>query len=109
MVRLDRGMSYVEVLVSVILLGTAGVAVLGAAASAARGASTQRAVADSQIVLAAASDGLSGVTPVACAQALAEGALMRLRCGERCFERYFEDLRCDKQAGHAPAVGLALC
>ena len=45
----------------------------------------------------------------ACAQALAEGALMRLRCGERCFERYFEDLRCDKQAGHAPAVGLALC
>ena len=45
----------------------------------------------------------------ACAQALAEGALMRLRCGERCFERYFEDLRCDRQAGHAPAVGLALC
>ena len=45
----------------------------------------------------------------ACAQALAEGALMRLRCGERCFERYFQDLRCDKQAGHAPAVGLALC
>ena len=69
--RSDRGMSYVEVLVSVILLGTAGVAVLGAAASAARGASTQRTVADSQIVLAAASDGLNGVTPVACAQAMA--------------------------------------
>ena len=28
----------------------------------------------------------------ACATAIAEGALMRLKCGERCFERYRREL-----------------
>lgn len=44
-----------------------------------------------------------------CAQALAEGALMRLTCGARCFERYFSDLRCDRQTDDVPAARHALC
>jgi hypothetical protein len=33
-----------------------------------------------------------------CGQFIAEGALMRLVCGERCFKRYSEELRCEETA-----------
>ena len=43
-----------------------------------------------------------------CAQFIAEGALMRLVCGERCFERYSKELKVDQQAypqaWHRPAA-----
>ncbi|MCU1392954.1 MAG: spaP [Ilumatobacteraceae bacterium] len=67
--RRDSGFSYVEVLVSVLLLGTAGVAVLGAAAQTGRGATVLRTQSDVQTALAATSDALNGITPVACATA----------------------------------------
>ncbi|CAN5885887.1 hypothetical protein BH11PSE13_BH11PSE13_40370 [soil metagenome] len=44
-----------------------------------------------------------------CTQALAEGALMRLLCGARCFERYFGDLTGSTQNDHTSANGFALC
>lgn len=80
----DRGISYVEVLVTVVLLGIAGVAVLGAAAGASKGATTQRAVADMQLVLASTADALTGVAPVPCTgataayQVLADARLVQL-------------------------------
>jgi choice-of-anchor A domain-containing protein/prepilin-type N-terminal cleavage/methylation domain-containing protein len=67
----DRGFSLVEVLVSIVLLGTAGVAVLGAMAASAKGSSTHRGVADAQTAIAAASEALMGIKPVPCASAAA--------------------------------------
>ena len=67
----ERGFSYPEVLVAVVLLGTAGVAVLGAAAGTGRGAAVFRSLSDTETALTATSDALNGITPVACASALA--------------------------------------
>ena len=38
----------------------------------------------------------------ACAQFIAEGALMRLVCGERCFERYSQELKANQHAYPEP-------
>jgi choice-of-anchor A domain-containing protein len=65
----DAGFSFVEVLVSVVILGLAGVAVLGAAAAAARGSSVQRSHSNAQSVIAAAADEIMGMTPVVCSSA----------------------------------------
>lgn len=62
----DAGLSFVEVLVSVVILGLAGVAVLGAAAASARGSALQRNHANAQSVTAAAADVVMGITPVTC-------------------------------------------
>lgn len=62
-VRRDLGATFIEILVSVVLLGTAGVAVLTALATAAAGASTQRSVAEAQSSLASAGDAVSEADP----------------------------------------------
>lgn len=68
----DRGFSLVEVLVAVVVLGLAGVSVLGAAAAAARGSGTHRDVANAQaVVVAAAADAIMGARPQPCLQAQA--------------------------------------
>jgi hypothetical protein len=54
--RHDNGSTFVEVLVSIVLLGTVGVAVLTAVAASARGASVHHDVADVQAALATAAD-----------------------------------------------------
>lgn len=69
--RRDNGFSLVEVLVSIVLLGTAGVAILGAVGASAQGATTHRQQADSQAVIAAGSEVLMGIKPVACTAAAA--------------------------------------
>ena len=38
-----------------------------------------------------------------CARFIGEGALMRLVCGERCFDRYELELRCEDAGGSRPA------
>ena len=67
--RRDNGFSLVEVLVSIVLLGTAGVVILGAVGASAQGATTQGQQADSQAVIAAGSEVLMGIKPVACTSA----------------------------------------
>jgi Tfp pilus assembly protein PilV len=67
--RRDNGFSVVEVLASIVLLGTAGVAILGAVEASAQGATTQRQQADSQAVIAAGSEVLMGIKPAACTSA----------------------------------------
>lgn len=62
----DGGFSLVELLVSISLLGIAGVSVLGAAAAAARGSGDHRQVADTQSVTAAVADAITGLQPVPC-------------------------------------------
>jgi Tfp pilus assembly protein PilV len=57
--RRDAGFGLVEVLVSVVLLGTVGAAVLASVAAAAVGASTQRDVAAAQTAVSAAADDLA--------------------------------------------------
>jgi type II secretory pathway pseudopilin PulG len=57
----DRGATFIEVLVSVVILGTAGVAVLTALAAAATGASAHRSVSESQSALATAGDAITTV------------------------------------------------
>jgi type II secretory pathway pseudopilin PulG len=63
--RRDCGTTYIELLVSIVLLGTVGVAVLTALGAAATGARTHREVADAQLVLAQAGDQLTQVLPQA--------------------------------------------
>lgn len=67
----DGGFSLVEVLVSIVLIGTAGVAILGAVGASARGANVHRQQADAQAVVASGSDVLMGLRPVVCNQAVA--------------------------------------
>jgi choice-of-anchor A domain-containing protein/prepilin-type N-terminal cleavage/methylation domain-containing protein len=67
--RADRGFTLVEVLVSIVLLGLGGVAVLGAVAASARGSNVQRHHANAQSVAAAAADALMGLRPVPCTTA----------------------------------------
>ena len=55
----DAGVTFIEILVSVVLLGTAGIAVLTALAAAATGAAVQRDVSDAQASLATAGDALT--------------------------------------------------
>lgn len=57
--RIDRGSTFIEVMVSVVLLGTVGVAVLTALAAATRGAAVHRDIADAQLWLANAGDALT--------------------------------------------------
>lgn len=57
----DIGASFIEMLVAVVILGTAGVAVLTALAAAATGASTHRDVARAQQWLASAGDAIADV------------------------------------------------
>ena len=63
--RRDGGTTYIELLVSIVLLGTVGVAVLTALGAAATGARTHREVAGVQSVLAQAGDRLTQVLPAA--------------------------------------------
>ena len=58
--RLDRGFSLVEILVAVVLLGTAGVAVLGAMGASVRASSTHRDLTNAQVWLQGAADVLQG-------------------------------------------------
>lgn len=69
----DLGSSFIEMLVAVVILGTAGVAVMTALATAAAGATTQRDVARAQQWLATAGDAIVDVDVdddeyVACAE-----------------------------------------
>lgn len=57
----DRGATFIEILVSVVLLGTAGVAVLTALAASATGAAVQREVSTAQAALASAADAMVDV------------------------------------------------
>ena len=57
----DLGTTFIEILVSVVILGTAGVAVLTALAAAATGSSTQRSIAEAQSALATAGDAVTAV------------------------------------------------
>ena len=57
----DAGTTFIELLVAVVILGTAGVAVLAALAAAATGATTQRDVAQAQQWLATAGDAIVDV------------------------------------------------
>ena len=59
-------MSLVEILVSVVLLGAAGVAVLGAMATAARGTSVNRSQADAIVWLQSTADYLANTPFVQC-------------------------------------------
>jgi type II secretory pathway pseudopilin PulG len=61
----DAGTTYIELLVSIVLLGTVGVAVLTALGAAATGARTHREVAAVQVSLAQAGDQLTQVLPEA--------------------------------------------
>lgn len=63
---LDVGISLVEILVSIVLLGVAGVSVLGAMAGAVRGSSTNRSQAASVVWLQSSADYLSKVPFVPC-------------------------------------------
>lgn len=68
----DVGTTLIEILVSVLILGIAGVAVLTALAAAARGAAVQREVSDAQAWLATTGDAIAAVdsvddTYIACA------------------------------------------
>lgn len=63
--RRDNGTTYIELLVSIVLLATVGVAVLTALGAAATGARTHGDVADVQLVLAQAGDQLTQVLPEA--------------------------------------------
>lgn len=55
----DRGSTFIEILVAVVLLGVAGVAVLTALGAAAAGAAVNRSVSDAQAALATAGDALT--------------------------------------------------
>lgn len=57
----DLGTTFIEILVSVVILGTAGVAVLTALAAAASGSATQRGIAEAQAALATAGDAVAAV------------------------------------------------
>ena len=57
----DLGTTFIEILVSVVILGTAGVAVLTALATTAAGASTQHGIAEAQSALATAGDAVTAV------------------------------------------------
>lgn len=61
--RCDSGATFVEVLVSVVLLGTAGIAVLAATAAGIVGARTSDEVAKSQALIAEAADYLTDTDP----------------------------------------------
>lgn len=61
----DRGATFIELLVSIVLIGTAGVAVVTALAVAIQGADQHRDVADAQAWLASAGDALAEVPPLA--------------------------------------------
>lgn len=60
--RHDEGVTFVEILVSVVLLGTAGIAVIVGMAAALRGSSTHDSVATLQANLSDAADVLTDVT-----------------------------------------------
>ena len=83
----DRGVSLVEVLVAVVLLGTAGGAVLMTAAGSATAARVHQEASDVQLVLRSAADAIGGRTPSPCAtataeyQSLARGRLTELGLG----------------------------
>lgn len=71
--RRDRGTSFIEVLVAVVIIGTAGIAVLTALGAAATGAATNREVSEAQSALATAGDVVADAdidhdTYVACAR-----------------------------------------
>ncbi|MEQ9162065.1 MAG: hypothetical protein RLN74_05110, partial [Ilumatobacter fluminis] len=55
----DLGATFIELLVSIVLLGTAGVAVLAALSTAATGAATNRTIAEVQASLATAGDAMT--------------------------------------------------
>ncbi|TDT15457.1 hypothetical protein BDK89_1028 [Ilumatobacter fluminis] len=57
----DVGATFIEVLVSIVLLGTAGIAVLSALAASATGAAVQREVSTAQAALASAADAVIDV------------------------------------------------
>ncbi len=57
----DLGTTFIEILVSVVILGTAGIAVMTALATAAAGSSTQRSIAHAQSALATAGDAVTAV------------------------------------------------
>jgi type II secretory pathway pseudopilin PulG len=59
--RRDRGSTFIEVLVSIVILGTAGVAVLTALSTTARGAAEHREISNTQASLATAGDALTKV------------------------------------------------
>lgn len=59
----DRGSTFIELLVSVVLLGTVGVAVLAATTAAIIGARTSDEIAKSQAVIAEVADHLSDTEP----------------------------------------------
>lgn len=58
----DRGAALVELLVSIVILGTLGVAVIGAAATSASSAATNRDIAETQAALSSTGDALMDVT-----------------------------------------------
>lgn len=60
--RRDDGSSFIEILVSIVLLGTAGIAVLTAVGAAATGAATHRSIATAQAAVSAAADELAGAS-----------------------------------------------
>lgn len=77
----DRGATFIEVLVSIVLLGTAGIAVLSALAASATGAAVQREVSTVQAALASAADAVIDVDAgddsyVACASPSSYGPLV---------------------------------
>jgi hypothetical protein len=57
----DRGTGFIEILVSVVILGTAGIALLTALAASARSARVHREIADAQAWLATTGDAVSDV------------------------------------------------
>ncbi len=57
----DTGATFIEILVSIVLLGTAGIAVLSALAASATGAAVQREVSTTQAALASAADAVTDV------------------------------------------------
>lgn len=67
--RSDRGVSMIEVLISVVLMGTAGVAVLAALGVAATGAATNHRMAEARSWLVSASDAVTAADYVECAVA----------------------------------------
>lgn len=62
----DRGVSFIEILVAVVILGIGGVAVLGGVGTTAKGTSVQRQAADAQTMLASGANAVSSASPNRC-------------------------------------------